>query len=126
MTHPHPVSFGHFPSGACGAVCELLGDYLRDSGLGNWHYVWGVKATEWGGTHAWLECEGTLIDITGDQFPGVSAKVIVGEAPAIGRSHLGFPRSDAGRPAGLQHWSGATHDEEVEYYETVRRVADRL
>jgi hypothetical protein len=126
MTHPHPISFGNFPSGACGATCELLGDYLKDSGLGNWHYVSGVKATEWGGTHAWLEHEGTLVDITGDQFAEVSTKVIVEEAPAVDGRHLGLRRDGAGRPAGMEYWQGATHDDDVAYYERVRRVADGL
>ena len=126
LTRPHPVSFGDFPRGACGAVCELLGDYLRDTGLGSWNYVMGVRSTENGGTHAWLELEGALVDITGDQFDDAYPKVILGEAPAVGESHLGFDRASAGRPAGLAHWSGATHDEDAHYYARVRRVADEL
>lgn len=125
-TRPHPTSFGSFPTGACGAVCELLGDYLRDSGLGDWLYVMGLRATDNGGTHAWLERDGILIDITGDQFPGVVEKVLVRVAPAFAGEHLGFEKSGAGRPAGLAYWAGASHDEDAAYYAKVRAVADRL
>lgn len=86
----------------------------------------GVRSTENGGTHAWLELHGMLLDITGDQFDAVSAKVILEDAPTVGGVHLGFDRASAGRPAGLAHWSGATHDEDATYYERVRRVADGL
>ena len=126
LNRPHPASFGDFPRGACGAVCELLGDYLRDCGLGDWLYVMGVKAAESGGTHAWLELDGTLLDITGDQFIGVTEKVIVGAAPAFGEAHLGFDKGGSGRPAGLAHWVGPSHDEDLAYYAEVRQAADAM
>lgn len=60
-----------FPRGSCGHAAELLAFYLRkrfgitptlvcqdaDESVGGWH-----------GGHAWLECNGLTIDISGDQF----------------------------------------------------------
>lgn len=51
-----------FPDRCCGVVSELLGHYLNASGI-HAEYVCGSG-------HAWLECEGIVIDITGDQFEG--------------------------------------------------------
>ncbi|MNE82602.1 hypothetical protein D3C80_1793370 [compost metagenome] len=56
-----------FPRGCCGVVSELLGDYLNAHfGLAI-EYVCGEQD---GASHAWLEHDGIVIDITGDQFDG--------------------------------------------------------
>jgi hypothetical protein len=60
-----PVGMEHFPAGCCGVVSEMLGDYLRTHHGLDVEYVWGDN--DWG-DHAWLECEGVVIDITSDQF----------------------------------------------------------
>lgn len=52
---------------------ELLGQYFFDSGLGEWQYVSGVMALGDGiQSHAWVEQEGLIVDITADQFDGVA------------------------------------------------------
>ncbi|KKN89571.1 hypothetical protein LCGC14_0237030 [marine sediment metagenome] len=62
-----PYELNDFPSGCCGTVSELLGDYLNTMhGLGC-EYVLGTQGQK---THAWLEHDGIVIDITGDQFQG--------------------------------------------------------
>lgn len=62
-----PSHLKNFPRGCCGVVSELLGDYLS-SQLGlQVDYVCGEKD---GGSHAWIECDGVVIDITSDQFEG--------------------------------------------------------
>lgn len=64
-----PVVFSRFPRGCCGDVAQLLAAYLRDRGHGAFTYVCGSRPD--GGdilTHAWLEGDGFIIDITGDQF----------------------------------------------------------
>jgi hypothetical protein len=43
-----------FPANACGMGSEMLGQYLRDSGLGDWAYRSGpVPATSI--IHGWIE-----------------------------------------------------------------------
>lgn len=67
-----------FPRGCCGIVSELMGDYLNTLSIGDFHYVCSAK---YGASHAWLELDGLIIDITGDQFPG-RAPVYVGKPDA--------------------------------------------
>jgi hypothetical protein len=70
------ITFEQFPLGACGDACLLLGRFLQDVGLGDWEYVYG-----WNGdrSHAWLQSGKVIVDITADQFPGVTDLVIVTE-----------------------------------------------
>lgn len=64
-----PPHMQQFPVRCCGVISELLGQYLNASGA-HAEYVCGSG-------HAWLECEGFVIDITSDQFKGRPA-VFVG------------------------------------------------
>jgi hypothetical protein len=64
-----PPHMQRFPVCCCGVISELLGHYLNSSGV-RAEYVCGTG-------HAWLECDGVVIDITGDQFEGRPA-VFVG------------------------------------------------
>ncbi|GAA4760203.1 hypothetical protein GCM10023350_53050 [Nocardioides endophyticus] len=63
-----------FPRGACGDSSKLLGQYLKDAGLGVWNYRSGIDET--GQTHAWIEQDGWIIDITAPQFDDVSEDVV--------------------------------------------------
>ena len=65
-----PLHMQQFPTRCCGVISELLGHYLNVSGF-KADFVCGAG-------HAWLECEGVVIDITGDQFEGRPA-VFVGD-----------------------------------------------
>lgn len=60
-----PISFRAFPLGSCSDASLLLARFLDDVGYGPATYVIG-----WRGpcSHAWLELDGLLIDITADQF----------------------------------------------------------
>lgn len=62
-----PAHLQSFPRGCCGVVSELLGDYLNAQLGLQVEYVCGEQD---GGSHAWLELNGVVIDITGDQFDG--------------------------------------------------------
>lgn len=65
------VTIKHFPRGACGHAAELLGRYLRDELGVTAEYVLRDFYNDdgsWRGGHAWLEYDGLIIDITGDQF----------------------------------------------------------
>ncbi len=69
------ISFMSFPLGCCGDTCDLLAQFLQDVGIRT-YYISGTYAS--GNfhavrSHAWLETEdGTVIDITGDQFKDLS------------------------------------------------------
>ncbi|MBP2085310.1 MULTISPECIES: hypothetical protein [Pseudomonas] len=64
-----PPHMRKFPACCCGVISELLGHYLNSAGL-RAEYVCGSG-------HAWVECEGVVVDITSDQFDGRPA-VFVG------------------------------------------------
>lgn len=66
----HDFAFHSFPLGCCEDTCDLLGQYLLSKGIqtrkmcGEWY----SENCEWK-THVWLTInEGTIIDLTGDQF----------------------------------------------------------
>jgi hypothetical protein len=70
-------SLANFPRGSCGDTSELLGQYLSDSGFGTWRYRSGVQTDPAGITHAWIERDGLILDITADQFPDISEPVVL-------------------------------------------------
>jgi len=57
--------FRAFPAGCCGNTSLMLGAYLSTEGLGEFDYVSGIRGKQ---SHAWLEKEGIIVDITSDQF----------------------------------------------------------
>gem|GEM_PF-2325767 len=69
------VAFQDFPGGACGDASELLGQYLTDCVFGAWTYVSAARTDGW--THAWVEQDGLIADITADQFPDVTEPCVV-------------------------------------------------
>jgi len=74
---PKSVSFvAPFPKGACDAVCFLLGHFLRENGFPTAEYVNGIRLVD-GESHAWIETDGTIVDITGDQLAEIAEEAIV-------------------------------------------------
>jgi hypothetical protein len=74
------VCMENFPVGACGDATLLLGTFLQEQGLGKFEYVLGWCADgEVNGrrSHAWMEADGIIVDITADQFSEIDQKVIV-------------------------------------------------
>lgn len=107
-----------FPRGACGDSCELLGQHLRDLGLGEWTYVCGLSPDH-DRTHAWLERDGWIVDITADQFEGVHAPMIVLQDSVW---HGEWSRVAGAHVAGLEWWDGPAHDAAERDY---RRLHER-
>ncbi|MBQ6483288.1 MAG: hypothetical protein IJI45_19460 [Anaerolineaceae bacterium] len=70
------IPLDQFPKGACGTTCDLLAEWLWEHGIESSYYC--GKRSNGGYTHAWLEVEGFIIDITGDQFPEFPKAVYVG------------------------------------------------
>lgn len=71
------IAFECFPRGACGDTSDLLCEYLKEIGFQN---VWYVSGECWDPdyqSHAWVEVDGAIVDITADQFPEVSEPVLV-------------------------------------------------
>ncbi|HDS05872.1 MAG TPA: hypothetical protein ENN95_02400 [Deltaproteobacteria bacterium] len=74
------VIFKKFPSGACGEAVLLLGTYLIEQDLGEFQYMlgdYGARTDSNWSSHAWLQADNLVVDITADQFPEVNEKVVV-------------------------------------------------
>lgn len=69
------ISFNNFPFGSCGDTCLILGSFLYKSGFGIFDYVCGQRNLN---SHAWLEKNGIIVDITADQFEDCETAVYVG------------------------------------------------
>jgi len=79
-----PTNFKKFPRGACGVTCLLLAKWLEENGEGDFYYVSGRRGKGKGvHSHAWLERNGTIVDITADQFQGGTPPVYVGPPSAF-------------------------------------------
>lgn len=84
-----------FPKGVCGEICFLLGHYLRENGFPAAEYVNGIRRFD-GQSHAWIEAEGIIVDITGDQFAEIVDEVVVTLNPVW---HRQFSDRQGRRPA---------------------------
>jgi hypothetical protein len=69
-----PIAFENFPRRSCGEVAPLLGTFLKSRGTGTFQYVCGWRE---GHSHAWIEANEVIVDITADQFPEILERVIV-------------------------------------------------
>lgn len=76
-----PVTFKNFSRGSCGDTALVLGTYLAvDCKIPGFQYVSGERGSVSAGTwttHAWLERDGLVVDITADQFSDECRSVIV-------------------------------------------------
>ncbi|ELV7510466.1 MULTISPECIES: hypothetical protein [Aeromonas] len=89
-----PDGFKDFPAGTCGNISNILAEYLYECGVTGVELVIGTNALH--GSHAWLEISGIIVDITADQFPGISASVTVTRDH---RWHSQFEENEGGRQA---------------------------
>lgn len=69
-----PVALRQFPKGSCGDASLLLAMYLSTKKLEPLQYIVGVKRRQ---SHAWLQLDDIIIDITADQFDESKDAVIV-------------------------------------------------
>lgn len=67
--------FGYFPEGACGNASCFLAKWLEYQGVVGLRYICGKRD---GHSHAWLEIDDCIIDITSDQFPDGVGSVYIG------------------------------------------------
>jgi hypothetical protein len=68
-------SLRKFPLGACGGATLLFARYLYQNGFPLSQYVAGERDD--GRTHAWIESDGLIIDISAGQFSDAPAQVII-------------------------------------------------
>jgi hypothetical protein len=71
-------SLTNYPNGACEDASYLLARYFADQGCGEFEFVLGVRKQK-SHSHAWLEQEGLIVDITADQFKGMNSGVFVSQ-----------------------------------------------
>lgn len=92
-----------FPRGSCGMASELLSEHLAAAGFSEVEYVCGelfFPGGDWT-SHAWLEWQGMIVDITCDQFDhGPRVPVFVASESEWHRSmeetarHKSYPIAD--------------------------------
>jgi hypothetical protein len=86
------IEFDGFPNGSCGEASMLLRTFLKEQGLGTFQYVSGKRE---GRTHAWLELNGLIVDITADQFSDCEEPVVVTSLSPFHESFQGTVRHEA-------------------------------
>ena len=74
--HNLHITLQYFPHGACGDATYLLAKFLEEAGCGEFDYVSGIREHD-NHSHAWLEQNGIIVDITADQFYEQEASVLV-------------------------------------------------
>jgi hypothetical protein len=120
------VAFKRFPNGACGDACDMLGQFLRERHKLKSVYVSANKPGDGIRTHAWLEADGLIIDITADQkqFPGNRPGVIVSHDSPF---HAGFSVERRRFPAVGEGLPGGALEEELRNaYGTICHVYSEL
>lgn len=92
-----------FPVGACGVSSALLGAYFEEKDVLGFQWICGVRETSDPGrweTHAWLQRDTLVVDITADQFSDAPDRVIVDD-PSEWHDVFGARTS---RPADFRKW----------------------
>jgi len=102
------ASFDNFPRGSCGVTAALLGLYLSRSFGWQPRYVEATRDLPNGkiASHAWLEWEGWIIDITADQ-DGQAPLIFTRESPYHATWDARF--HEPGAFAGPQAWGAFPH-----------------
>ncbi len=112
------ISLAQFPHGSCGDTCELLGQFLFDSGLGQWIYCSGQRDEPFQ-THAWLERDGLILDITADQFGDIHEPVLLTRDHGW---HAKYSRIAGRRIANLDWFLEQDHAADAQWtYDELRR-----
>jgi hypothetical protein len=96
----------NFPHGSCGDASILLGQYLFDRSFGLWEYAGGERELDLH-SHAWLERDGLIIDITADQLDDVDEPIIVTRDRAW-HGQFGYP--EPRHPARISDYDPGTQN----------------
>jgi hypothetical protein len=68
--------FSSFPHGSCGSAAIVLNAMIEEELGVSATYVAGVRSVD-ERSHAWLEFDGLIVDVTADQFSEVKEPVLV-------------------------------------------------
>ncbi|MBZ6072034.1 hypothetical protein [Aeromonas schubertii] len=98
-----PDGFKDFPAGTCNSISNVLAEHLYTCGVTGVELVIGSNMQL--GSHAWLEISGIIVDITADQFPDISASVLV---TTDHQWHSQFEENEGDRP--IAGFSDDDHD----------------
>jgi hypothetical protein len=71
---PNSNFFLNFPRGCCGDTSHLFAKFLSKRGIST-KYVWGINSNDF--SHAWLEYDDIIIDLTADQFQEINEEVVI-------------------------------------------------
>ena len=110
-----------FPNGACGDTSLLFGAFLVDRGIPGFKYICGERGSRADNTwtsHAWLQREDLVVDLTADQFPDAPTGVIV-LSPSPW--HMQFD-TEPGQDSDFRKWSGYGSDQLYPMYARVLSV----
>ena len=92
-----------FPTGNCLNAAQMLAKYFRDNDVNNVTVISGEKI-KGNGSHAWVDVDGLIVDITADQFEEFSyPKVFVGEESELHKLYkttLAFQQNPGGALVG--------------------------
>lgn len=78
-------AFYQFPTACCGDTSCLLGQYLLDHGIASQYVCGNSYCGHKGQSHAWLQVEDVIIDITGDQFKSHSDFLFYDDPAYVGK-----------------------------------------
>lgn len=85
-----PDHWSAFPRGTCGDTSLVLCAFLADAGFAGFELVCGERGSQEDGTyssHAWLQRDKLVVDITADQFAEGPGPVVVADGS---KWHRGF------------------------------------
>lgn len=100
-----PIGMQSFPRRACGDTALLFGAFLVDHAIPGFKYICGERGSQADNTwtsHAWLQRNDLVIDLTADQFPDAPADVIVSNPSPW---HMQFT-TEPGQESDFRKWSG--------------------
>ena len=101
------VSLRQFPRGSCGDVSDMLGMFMQETLKVDSEYVSGWANRQ---SHAWLELDRIVIDITADQFEGNEAVIVSGDSQFHRQFDIEIRRSPDIDGATMPHLSDLEHD----------------
>ena len=94
------TEFELFPRGACGPSSHFLGEWLSKCYDLSIEVVLGIRGKD-DESHAWLECQSYVIDITSDQFSDGCGSSYVGKAGIFHCSFSVVSKYEPSVPFGL-------------------------
>jgi hypothetical protein len=100
-----PIGMQSFPNGACSDTALLFGAFLADRAVPGFKYICGERGSMTDNTwtsHAWLQRDDLVIDLTADQFSDAPASVIASNPSPW---HLQFD-TEPGQESDFRKWSG--------------------